>query len=960
MTPPSSAASPEAVQTISDYLNSPTEKIHLVIGTNEVDLYRFLADTQARAAQAGHTIFRYEFWPEEQYSHFLFRWLRETAFGQAFKGPAEWEDWVTAHSGLQHKLELLVERDIRPLDIRFIEAVRFISQKIEPGRQAVLCFTPRTSLTDHVLVEFFQALLRIIPVGVKVILGQLEGDYPGRQADFCPSNRLHLNGIDQTVSGQVQSGYQNMYHSQGLPGDILDQLGQLPFPASIALLSELHETSSESVEDVLRDAVRDDLIEENPSDYFRLAYPRSFTAAIAPGSEVDRDNAQKAPENLQRATEFIEARLKDGRAAYPDALHHSLALFNLTADAALGTRILDSLDAKVAMGFGEICELELGHALQCFEGHPPHPLQGRLLLKLGEIREARQRNREALEVLTPATEILNQTGPPEKHHYALELKGRAAFALRESDTALAAFDEACHVAQGMEREDLVADIWSQIGYLHFSSKRLDDAETYYSKALAYYQQEDLHDGRGEAAQLANLGHTYYARGDMQRAEMYHREAKSRYEDIDDILAVANQWGYIGHTYFAAQDFTKAVEAYEKAADLETAQGEPEKAAQRHANVGHSMYARRDTALAVRSFEKALAIYRELGNPEGEAAQLSNLGLVYGDQGEYEPALENFKKAGDMYTELGDPINAATQTVRQGHVHRARQAPSEALNHYRDAIARYQAAGYTVGVADTEMEMGQIHMSLSQWPAALQCAGKAKSIYTEMGHKEKEALCWMMVAQAHKGDNQLTKAMEAVNQAIEIFKSIDNALGQANAQAQLGYLHNTRKDYQAAEKAYEDALSLFVKGGDQEGEANLKANLGTLYYDTQRFDQAHKVYNEALALLRRMEHPLGIAGVLSNLSFLYEKQEKYDQAHACTDETAQIYHQLKMVPEAETAARRLKELDAKAGQSLADLRAELVPGLAGDPSASQGPAGKVGRNAPCPCGSGKKYKKCCGG
>jgi uncharacterized protein YecA (UPF0149 family) len=24
-----------------------------------------------------------------------------------------------------------------------------------------------------------------------------------------------------------------------------------------------------------------------------------------------------------------------------------------------------------------------------------------------------------------------------------------------------------------------------------------------------------------------------------------------------------------------------------------------------------------------------------------------------------------------------------------------------------------------------------------------------------------------------------------------------------------------------------------------------------------------------------------------------------------------------------------------------------------------PLGKVGRNDPCPCGSGKKYKKCCG-
>src|SRR5205085_5060441 len=36
--------------------------------------------------------------------------------------------------------------------------------------------------------------------------------------------------------------------------------------------------------------------------------------------------------------------------------------------------------------------------------------------------------------------------------------------------------------------------------------------------------------------------------------------------------------------------------------------------------------------------------------------------------------------------------------------------------------------------------------------------------------------------------------------------------------------------------------------------------------------------------------------------------------------------------------------------------------AGQPSSRQQPvrhAGKVGRNDPCPCGSGKKYKKCCG-
>jgi uncharacterized protein YecA (UPF0149 family) len=31
----------------------------------------------------------------------------------------------------------------------------------------------------------------------------------------------------------------------------------------------------------------------------------------------------------------------------------------------------------------------------------------------------------------------------------------------------------------------------------------------------------------------------------------------------------------------------------------------------------------------------------------------------------------------------------------------------------------------------------------------------------------------------------------------------------------------------------------------------------------------------------------------------------------------------------------------------------------DPKAAASPRKKVGRYDPCPCGSGKKYKKCCG-
>jgi preprotein translocase subunit SecA len=40
-------------------------------------------------------------------------------------------------------------------------------------------------------------------------------------------------------------------------------------------------------------------------------------------------------------------------------------------------------------------------------------------------------------------------------------------------------------------------------------------------------------------------------------------------------------------------------------------------------------------------------------------------------------------------------------------------------------------------------------------------------------------------------------------------------------------------------------------------------------------------------------------------------------------------------------------------------AQLRPNRTAPPATVQRKGDKVGRNDPCPCGSGKKYKKCCG-
>ena len=43
----------------------------------------------------------------------------------------------------------------------------------------------------------------------------------------------------------------------------------------------------------------------------------------------------------------------------------------------------------------------------------------------------------------------------------------------------------------------------------------------------------------------------------------------------------------------------------------------------------------------------------------------------------------------------------------------------------------------------------------------------------------------------------------------------------------------------------------------------------------------------------------------------------------------------------------------------DCRWYYVDGKLVPPETKKNEAPKVGRNDPCPCGSGKKYKKCCG-
>jgi uncharacterized protein YecA (UPF0149 family) len=74
------------------------------------------------------------------------------------------------------------------------------------------------------------------------------------------------------------------------------------------------------------------------------------------------------------------------------------------------------------------------------------------------------------------------------------------------------------------------------------------------------------------------------------------------------------------------------------------------------------------------------------------------------------------------------------------------------------------------------------------------------------------------------------------------------------------------------------------------------------------------------------------------------------------------------PHVETEEAPRRQLSAEVPQSAvagfdamlqAMGKAERAPSPRSNGSADGGDLRNVGRNDPCPCGSGKKYKKCCG-
>ena len=149
-------------------------------------------------------------------------------------------------------------------------------------------------------------------------------------------------------------------------------------------------------------------------------------------------------------------------------------------------------------------------------------------------------------------------------------------------------------------------------------------------------------------------------------------------------------------------------------------------------------------------------------------------------------------------------------------------------------------------------------------------------------------------------------------------------------------------FEAAEKVYEEREA--VIGSDEFRQLERVVMLQTV----------DSLWKDHLLCMDHLKEGIGLRGYAQQNPLIVYKKEGYemfqDMIHRIQEETLGILYRIQIAE-----PQRIDDLRQPRQQ-------EMVFSGGGE-SEKKKPqtrsAGKIGRNAPCPCGSGKKYKKCCG-
>lgn len=335
-------------------------------------------------------------------------------------------------------------------------------------------------------------------------------------------------------------------------------------------------------------------------------------------------------------------------------------------------------------------------------------------------------------------------------------------------------------------------------------------------------------------------------------------------------------------------------------------------------------------LALEKYLECLNISEEMKFTKNIATSLNNMSGIFRKQGKYELALKNYEKSLKKLEDLGDKSGIGTSLNNIGVVYKLRGNYELALEKFEKSLKIGEELGNKSGIATRLNNIGAVYESQEKYELALEKFEKSLIIAEDLGEKSGIETGLNNIGQVYKKQNKNRLALTNFEKSLEIAEKSGDKSGIGLCLNNIGGVYFALKNKELALSYIEKSLMIVREIRGAELSQGL-FNASILYFELKKIEEAFELLVESYALAKKM-------GIIN-----YSKYEQQLARYRKKIRFAELKEKLEVII--------IKKLGIDLGQYVTVN--ELLP------NQTREKAKNIGRNDPCTCGSGKKYKKCCG-
>jgi tetratricopeptide (TPR) repeat protein len=362
--------------------------------------------------------------------------------------------------------------------------------------------------------------------------------------------------------------------------------------------------------------------------------------------------------------------------------------------------------------------------------------------------------------------------------------------------------------------------------------------------------------------------------------------------------------------------------------------------------------------------------------ENVLQSFTNLGGFYQLSGRLNEAEATYKHALDFKKGNAAGINSAPVMLvissiytELGVINRKRERfadvipPFEAALEIREQLAASDPAKYNPRLAESWNNIGTALRKVGKHDEAMKAYQITLAMRVELAESG-TAESYHDLANTHanigtllREQSKLKEAKSAFEAAVETHLKIPPKEAKqfmatrGNLHNSLGIVKNELEDFEGALESYRKALAVYEHTGDGKATSRVPEmamvcnNIASAYKSAGKLDAAElafvKSYDLYKSLVQDEPHVYSkfLKVAMENLRMFYSQVGKQEKALILVKDTLDFIQKVADV------------VDGK----IEDIKGKIDEQLKHDAKKAEQ---RAGRNDPCPCGSGKKYKKCC--